>query len=105
MSLTFFTGVPGFIGTRLARRLLRGPPCRPPCLVFPDEKLLSKARAFSAETPGRVEIVAGDLTKPRLGLDAAAWDRLRAEAERVFHLAALYNLAAPKVASYEVNVE
>lgn len=102
--LTFFTGVPGFIGSRLARRLLADAGRRLACLVYPDEKLLEKARRFAGGDE-RIEIVPGDITRPRLGLDERTWDRLRGEIEEVFHLAALYNLAAPKVRSYEVNVE
>jgi thioester reductase-like protein len=106
MPLTFLTGLPGFIGSRLARRLLEEPGRRLACLVYPDEKLLAKARRF-AETAGegRVEVIPGDIARPRLGLDEAAWDRLRGEMAEAFHLAALYNLAAPKGRSYEVNVE
>lgn len=66
-----------------------------------------KARRFVEEAGGRgrVELVEGDITLPRLGLDAAIWARLRREVNEVFHLAALYNLAAPRRRSFEVNVE
>ncbi len=103
---TFVTGVPGFIGTRLARRLLEDRGRRLLCLVFPDRHLFEKARRFADEEGDeRVEVLAGDIAKPRLGLDPKAYDRLRAEVDEAFHLAALYNLAAPKDLSYEVNVE
>lgn len=107
MSITFITGVPGFIGTRLARRLLADRDARLVCLVFPEPALLEKARAFAAEGngDGRVEVVPGDIGKPRLGLDRATYERLARETTRVFHLAALYNLAAPRERSYTVNVE
>jgi thioester reductase-like protein len=106
MHKIFFTGLPGFIGTRLARRLVEQGH-HLVCLVVPDPPLLEKARAFASEWNGggRVELVAGDLRKPRFGLDAGTFDRLRAECSEVYHLAALYNLAAPKDLSYDVNVE
>ncbi len=109
--LTFLTGVPGFIGTRLARRLLHDPDRRLALLVYPDRALLDKARAFAAEAEvdgacaGRVEVLAGDISRPRLGLDARTYERLEKETTRAFHLAALYNLAAPRQLSYAVNVE
>ncbi len=108
MTKTFVTGVPGFIGSRLARRLLEDPARRLVCLVYPQPALLDKARALAGELDnggGRMEIVPGDIGKPRFGLDAPTWDRLRAECTEAWHLAALYNLAAPKDLSYEVNVE
>jgi thioester reductase-like protein len=103
---TFVTGVPGFIGTRLVRRLLEDRERRLVCLVFPDRNLFDKARRLADEEPdGRVDVIAGDISKPRLGLEPKAYDRLKAEVAEAFHLAALYNLAAPKDLSYEVNVE
>jgi thioester reductase-like protein len=103
---TFITGVPGFIGTRLARRLLEDRDRRLVCLVYPERRLFEKATRFAEEEgDGRVEVLTGDIARPRLALDPKAWDRLRVETEEVFHLAALYNLAAPKDLSYDVNVE
>src|SRR5262249_29404604 len=69
--------------------------------------MLEKARTFASEWNGsnRVELVAADISKPRFGLDADTFDRLRAECSEAYHLAALYNLAAPKDQSYDVNVE
>jgi thioester reductase-like protein len=110
MSKILFTGVPGFIGTRLARKLLEQGR-RLVCLVEGREPVLEKARAFAArasEGDGadpRVELVVADIAKPRFGLDASVFDRLREECGEVWHLAALYSLAAPKRLSYDVNVE
>ena len=112
MNKILFTGVPGFIGTRLARKLLEVKDRRLVCLVEPRPAMLEKARAFAAEFSGatnggdaRVELVTADISKPRFGLDGDTFDRLRAECSEVWHLAALYNLAAPKRLSYDVNVE
>jgi thioester reductase-like protein len=107
MNKTFVTGFPGFIGTRLVRRLLEEPNRRVVALVLPQPALLEKARAVASEYNGggRLELVAGDIAKPRFGLDAETFDRLRGEVSEVWHLAALYNLAAPKRLSYDVNVE
>ena len=60
---------------------------------------LERARALFAGTP--VELVAGDLELPLLGVDP---ERLR-EAGDFFHLAALYDLAAPPEAIRAASVE
>ncbi|HVY60485.1 MAG TPA: SDR family oxidoreductase [Planctomycetota bacterium] len=107
MNKTLLTGLPGFIGSRLARKLLDNPDRRLVCLVEPRDVMLERARAFASEWNGggRVELVPADIAKPRFGLDVTEFDRLRAECSEVYHLAALYNLAAPKRLSYDVNVE
>jgi thioester reductase-like protein len=107
-ALTFFTGAPGFIGTRIVRRLLEADAGRRlALLVYPDEKLLEKARRLAALplAAGRVEVVPGDIARPRLGLDDATYARLVAETTEAWHLAALYHLAAPRDRSVAVNVD
>ena len=52
-----------------------------------------------------LEIVAGDITQRRLGLDAAAWDDLTERVTHVFHLAAIYDLAVPLEIAQRVNVD
>jgi len=106
MSLTFFTGMPGFIGTRLLRRLAAlSKERRFACLVQPA--LLEKAKAVASEEgfQGRVEVIKGDITRPDLGLEGPVRERLSKECTEAWHLAALYNLAAPKEVSYRVNVD
>lgn len=107
MNKIFFTGFPGFIGNRLVRRIVEQPDKRIIALVYPDPRQIEKARAFASEYNGggRIEIIPGDIAQPRFGLDPETFDRLRHECSEVYHLAALYNLAAPKDLSYQVNVE
>jgi thioester reductase-like protein len=62
----------------------------------------SAADGIGAE---RIEVVAGDITDRRLGLDEATYDRLAGRATHVFHLAAIYNLAVPLEVATRVNVE
>ena len=107
MRRTFFTGAPGFIGTRLARKLLEESTERSlSLLVYPEPALLEKARALATEeeTAGRVEVIPGDIRAPHLGLAKRAYERIADEAEEVFHLAALYDISAPREPSYRVNV-
>ena len=47
----------------------------------------------------------GDITRPDLGLDPADRDPLLAEADTLFHLAAVYDLAMSRPLGMKVNVE
>jgi thioester reductase-like protein len=97
----FLTGYPGFIGRRLVARLLDDDPAaRVVALVEP--RMLDVARRLA---PERLEVVPGDITLRRLGLDDATWARLAGEVRRVFHLAAVYDLAVPLETAQRVNVD
>ena len=52
----------------------------------------------------RFEVVTGDITEDELGLSAATADRLAAQVDTVFHLAAIYDLAVPEDLARRVNV-
>ncbi len=97
----FLTGFPGFIGRRLVRHLLSEDPDRP-VVALVEPRMLNAARGVA---PEGLEIVAGDITKRRLGLDDATWRRLTGEVRRVFHLAAIYDLAVPLEVAQRVNVD
>jgi thioester reductase-like protein len=99
------TGFPGFIGRRLVAALLdRGPSARIVALVEP--RMLEAARPLAAAIDGeRIELLAGDITDRRLGLEPADYERLSREARRVFHLAAVYDLAVPLEIAQRVNVD
>src|SRR5262245_5696979 len=99
------TGFPGFIGRRLVAALLeRDPEVRVTALVEP--RMLEAARPV-ADSIGdeRIELLAGDITDRRLGLEADDYERLTAETRRVFHLAAIYDLAVPLEIAQRVNVD
>jgi thioester reductase-like protein len=99
------TGFPGFIGKRLTSHLLANDKkARVVALVEP--RMLDAAAAAAAEIdPSRIEIVPGDIARRGLGLEPADWSRLAGEVRRVYHLAAIYNLAVPEQLAQRVNVD
>jgi thioester reductase-like protein len=99
------TGFPGFIGRRLVRRLLdQDGGGRIVALV--EERAAEAARAAAGELDGqRLEVLGGDITDRRLGLAEADYERVRAGATSLFHLAAVYDLAVPADVAQRVNVE
>jgi thioester reductase-like protein len=104
-TLSLLTGFPGFIGRRLAVRLLGADPDLQ-LVALVEPRMLTAARAAAAEIDDeRLEVVSGDIGEPRLGLGDADHDRLQAEVRHVFHLAAIYDLAVPLEVAQRVNVE
>ena len=109
-SETFFiTGFPGFIARRLLQRL-SDKNARFLLLVQPS--LLDRARMelgeIAAETgrsPESFTILQGDITAPDLGLSQQDLDLARSETTRIFHLAAIYDLAVSRDVAHRVNVE
>jgi thioester reductase-like protein len=105
----FVTGFPGFLGTRLLPRILRrSPEATAACLVQPRFEALAKQRvaAIEAAEPGlagRIELVAGDLTAPGLGIEHATG--LTARTTEIWHLAAVYDLSVARDVGLRVNVE
>jgi thioester reductase-like protein len=101
---TLITGFPGFIGRRLAARLLADDSkLRVAALVEP--RMVEQAQRAAARLDGeRLEVIAGDIGERDLGL-GAEYERLRGEVRRVFHLAAIYDLAVPLQVAQRVNVE
>jgi thioester reductase-like protein len=104
--LVFFTGFPGFIGTRVVRRLLADDPeVRVAALV--EAKMGDRAREAAGRLEGgdRVEILEGDIADRRLGLSDEQRERLTAETTVAYHLAAIYDLAVPSEIALKVNVD
>jgi thioester reductase-like protein len=98
------TGFPGFIGRRLARRLLeQSKEVRLTVLV--EERMADAARELAEPWGDRLEVVIGDIGERRLGLSEGDWDRLTGSVDTVFHLAAIYDLAVPLALAQRVNVE
>ena len=105
MALNLLTGFPGFIGRRLVKHLLEDD-AEATVVALVEPRMLATARdAAAGVDPERVEVVAGDITDRRLGLEDGDYDRLTAEVRRVFHLAAIYDLAVPVELAQRVNVE
>jgi len=104
----FLTGFPGFIATRLVRRLAANPG-RLLLLVQPAfaERALDEINEIAAETGRPVtdfSLLTGDITAPNLGLSQTDLDRALAETTIVFHLAAIYDLAVARDLALRVNV-
>jgi thioester reductase-like protein len=68
--------------------------------------MIDAATAAAAEIdPKGIEVVPGDISKPRLGLEDEAYERIRAKVRRIYHLAAIYDLAVPLEVAQRVNVD
>lgn len=105
----FLTGFPGFIAGRLLRRLAAD---GARFLLLVQPAFLERARVevaeLAAETGAltdRFRLLAGDITRARLGMADADYELARAETTVVFHLAAIYDLAVERAAALRVNVE
>jgi thioester reductase-like protein len=102
----FFTGFPGFIGTRLVGSILAADSgVRIVALV--EGRMADRARQAAAQLPGgdRVEVLVGDIAQRRLGIAGDDWERLQAETTVAYHLAAIYDLAVPLEVAQRVNVD
>ncbi len=66
-----------------------------------DPELLRRFRTLSA---GHLEVVAGDIGEPNLGLDAVTWDRLAHDVDQIIHPAALVNHVLPYSEEFGPNV-
>ena len=105
----FITGFPGFLATRLVKRLAREGArfilLTQPAFVGPA---LEATRQLSRDTGADSEnfqIVPGDITNPDLGLLPHELEKARREVSSIFHLAAIYDLAVPRDVATHVNVE
>jgi fatty acid CoA ligase FadD9 len=67
-----------------------------------DPTLTKRFAALSAD--GRLEVVAGDLMKPRFGLPVERWEQLAGEVDTLVHNGALVNHAFPYAQLFEPNV-
>ncbi len=105
----FVTGFPGFLATRLVKRLaIEGARFT----LLTQSSFLELARSVADEiavetgaTADSFHIVAGDITKPNLDLSPEELDRARQETTTIFHLAAIYDLAVDCAVASHVNVE
>jgi thioester reductase-like protein len=99
------TGFPGFIGRRLVRKLL-DEDSRRRVVALVEPRMLDAARAAAEQIDAkRIELVAGDIADRRLGLSDDDYARLAADVRRVYHLAAIYDLAVPIELAQRVNVD
>jgi thioester reductase-like protein len=105
----FLTGFPGFIASRLLRRLAED---QFDFILLVQSALLARARdelnAIALATRRDVldfTVVQGDITKPNLGLSDADLQLARLQTNIIFHLAAIYDLAVQRELAMLVNVE
>jgi len=103
----FITGFPGFIANRLLERLARKD-CRFILLVQPS--LAARAleeRARIAQLSGKsisdFQIVEGDISERGLALTGTDLELVEQQTTRMFHLAAVYDLAVPEALALRVN--
>ncbi len=103
----FLTGYPGFIGKRLARRLLAEHP-RARLSLLVQDKFRQDAEAYvsalPAEQSARVKLYTGDVAKMDLGLSGPEIEELTTQVTHVFHLAAVQYLGVPADEAERVNV-
>ena len=105
----FLTGFPGFIASRLLRRLAKDGGrflllVQPTFIERATEELKSIAEQASRPISD-FSIVAGDITLPDLGLSSQDLATARAESAIIFHLAAIYDLAVTRGTGMLVNVQ
>jgi thioester reductase-like protein len=103
----FITGFPGFIANRLLERLARKD-CRFTLLVQPSlaaRAVEERARIaqLSEKNVADFQIVEGDISEPGLALSAKDLELVQQQTTRVFHLAAVYDLAVPRELGMRVN--
>ena len=102
----FVTGATGFIGSRLAQRLLEREDSVLYFLVRSHKlSAVDALRARWGVGPERAIAVVGDLTQPHLGVAQAERERLRGRIDHFFHLAAVYDLKASAQVQEIANVE
>jgi thioester reductase-like protein len=105
----FLTGFPGFIASRLLRRLARDGGCFlllvQPAFLERAREELSKIALETGKSISDFALLSGDITKPKLGLSAADLDTALVESSTIFHLAAIYDLAVKRDLAFRVNVE
>ena len=104
----FITGFPGFIASRLVKRLVvegaRFTLLTQPALVATAR---TEAASIARETGIDVErfrIVEGDITESNLGLSESEFENVRRETTTLCHLAAIYDLAVEEEVAVRVNV-
>jgi NAD(P)-dependent dehydrogenase (short-subunit alcohol dehydrogenase family) len=100
----FVTGATGFIGRHLVEELLRSRQGDVHVLVREGSRDKLDALLERWPNAARVKPVAGDLQRPRLGVDNAWVDEHRGGIEHFFHLAAMYDMTAPEEVNERLNV-
>jgi thioester reductase-like protein len=103
----FITGFPGFIANRLLDRLARKD-CDfillvQPSLIARGAEEIARISQLTGRKPDDFQVVKGDITEPGLGLKPSDVELVQQQTTRVFHLAAIYDLAVPEEIALRVN--
>ncbi len=101
----FVTGATGFIGRNLVQRLLQRDGTIFALVRAGSRGRLEELRTGWGADGARVVPVAGDLAQPGLGVSEEDLLTLRGEVDHLFHLAAIYDMAAGAEAQEIANVE
>ncbi len=101
----FVTGASGFIGKRLVQKLL----ARDGAIVYflmrnPTPERLERLRKFWSLGAESAIPIEGDILKPGFGVSAGNIETLKGKVDHVFHLAAVYDLAADAQIELETNI-
>ncbi|MCP5060704.1 MAG: NAD-dependent epimerase/dehydratase family protein [bacterium] len=105
----FCTGTGGFIGRYILSHYLEKEDCD--IYLLENGRFQERLEAYldeqvsDPEQRKRLKAFAGDIAEPGLGLEVAIQDELKQRVTHVIHLAALYNLSAPRDISMRVNVD
>ena len=104
----FLTGFPGFIASRLLRRLAAESfnfiLLVQPVLLALARTELEKIVVETGRNPEDFTIVTGDITRDDLGLSDSDLALARSETTVIYHLAAIYDLAVQRELAKRVNV-
>jgi len=104
----FITGFPGFIANRLLERLARQD-CRfillvQPALLARAQEELGRVAQLTGKSNDDFQVIEGDISEPGLALKAQDFRLVQQQSTRVFHLAAIYDLAVARDLAMRVNV-
>jgi len=103
----FITGFPGFIANRLLERLALKD-CGFILLVQPSlltraAEEIARISKLTGKNAADFRVVEGDISEPDLALNANDLELVRQQTTRVYHLAAIYDLAVPRALAFRVN--
>jgi short-subunit dehydrogenase len=101
----FVTGATGFIGRNLVDRLLQREGTIYALVRAGSRGRLEELRTAWGADGARVVPIAGDLSRPGLGVSEEDLLTLRGDVDHFFHLAAIYDMSAGAEAQEVANVE
>ncbi|MDH3211681.1 MAG: SDR family oxidoreductase [Myxococcales bacterium] len=105
----FCTGAGGFIGRYIVSHYLEQEDCD--LYLLEHGRFRERLESFlddrvpDPRKRERVKVFSGDISQAGLGLDTAVADELKQRVTHAIHLAALYNLSAPRDVSMRMNVD